>query len=149
MVAPVDLEALSEASTTSVADDSADPAAAEAVLRNAREQTTAAEKALLDSKVWTCAFVRPFCTFDRRIIAIAKPNNAALPLPRPHYSPNTHPPDVGVQRENESLSSRLQTLSVELEKEKKKTKVANHPAADAVEQASTAPFAAPPKWRVG
>lgn len=41
-----------------------------------------------------------------------------------------------IQRENESLTNRLQTLSVELEKEKKKTTVVNRPAADVVEEAS-------------
>lgn len=56
-MAPVELEALSEASTTSVADDSASTAAAGEMLRNAREKNAAAEKALLESKVCTCAGV--------------------------------------------------------------------------------------------
>lgn len=69
-----------------------------------------------------------------------------LPSRRPPLAPRHTPPEIGVQRENESLSARLQTLSVELEKEKKKATVINHPAADAVEEvrvASAVPSAVP------
>jgi len=47
-----------------------------------------------------------------------------------------HTRETGIQRENETLTTRLQALSVELEKEKKKTTVVNRPAADAIEEAS-------------
>lgn len=40
------------------------------------------------------------------------------------------------QRENKALTNKLQTLSVELEKEKKKPTVINRPAPDAVEEVS-------------
>lgn len=61
------------------------------------------------------------------------------PLSRtpPVHNPTHTPPEIDAQRENESLSARLKTLSVELEKEKKKPTVINHPAADAVEEASS------------
>ncbi|CAN0435235.1 unnamed protein product, partial [Ectocarpus sp. 12 AP-2014] len=80
--APSDLDTLSETSTASVRDDRSNNAAAEQTLRNARDQSAQAEKALLESK-----------------------------------------------RENELLTTRLQTLSAELEKEKKKkaTTVVNSP----------------------
>lgn len=49
--APSDLDTLSETSTVSVRDDRSSNAAAEQTLRNAREKSAQAEKALLESKV--------------------------------------------------------------------------------------------------